>query len=393
MGIDPDSLWQSRLELRERLEVRREEIEVELHNRLNAIADTDGIADPEYVEGLQRAVAVGVAYALDALTCSERHVSAVPAVLLSQARLAARNGLALETVLLRYSACHTLINRLLAEEAEEAGLVDTVKLSDLLRVQGLLFDRLLEAVSVEHKRESERRSSTRRRGALVRALLAGEAVDASELRYEFDAFHIGAIAHGRGATSVVEDLASALDCIALVAPNDDGVIWAWLGRRTKPDTARLEDLVSSRWPAKLHLAIGEAATGFRGWRWTHRQAVAAFGIALRQPGRLVRYADVATLASMARDPLLAISLREIYLVPLASERDGGDTLRRTLRAYFTTGRNGASTAAALGVSRQTVTNRLRTVEARIGRSLSTCGTELEAALGLDELGRLAVNVD
>ena len=59
--------------------------------------------------------------------------------------------------------------------------------------------------------------------------------------------------------------------------------------------------------------------------------------------------------------------------------------RETLRAYFTTGHNASSAAAALGVARHTVKNRLRTVERTIDRSLHTCLPELEVALRLEEV--------
>ncbi len=62
-------------------------------------------------------------------------------------------------------------------------------------------------------------------------------------------------------------------------------------------------------------------------------------------------------------------------------------LRQTLRAYFAAERNASSTAAALGVSRQTVINRLRVVEERLGRSLGSCAVEVEAALRLEDMGR------
>jgi hypothetical protein len=45
----------------------------------------------------------------------------------------------------------------------------------------------------------------------------------------------------------------------------------------------------------------------------------------------------------------------------------------------------SSAAAALGVSRRTVANRLQTVEARIGRPLGASMPDLEAALRLEEL--------
>ncbi len=58
----------------------------------------------------------------------------------------------------------------------------------------------------------------------------------------------------------------------------------------------------------------------------------------------------------------------------------------TLSAFFSADRNGASAAAKLGVSRQTVTNRLRKVEECIAQPLSNCGDLLHVALRLQELG-------
>jgi len=58
-------------------------------------------------------------------------------------------------------------------------------------------------------------------------------------------------------------------------------------------------------------------------------------------------------------------------------------LRKTLRAYFTTGRNITSAASALGVSRQTVGNRLRVIEEKLGRTIESCAPEIEVALRLD----------
>jgi DNA-binding PucR family transcriptional regulator len=107
-------------------------------------------------------------------------------------------------------------------------------------------------------------------------------------------------------------------------------------------------------------------------------------IAERRGQAVVRYADVALLASILRDDLLATSLRQLYLEPLARVKDGGKVGRETLRAYFATERNISSTAAALGVDRRTVTNRIRAVEELFGRPLRDFATELETALLLDD---------
>jgi DNA-binding PucR family transcriptional regulator len=110
---------------------------------------------------------------------------------------------------------------------------------------------------------------------------------------------------------------------------------------------------------------------------------------LNGPNPVVRYADVALIASALQDDLLTESLHQQYLAPLEHERDGGEVLRQTLRAYFDADRNISAAAGALGANRNTVSNRLRSVEARIGRPLNACATELESALRLSELGRSA----
>jgi DNA-binding PucR family transcriptional regulator len=90
------------------------------------------------------------------------------------------------------------------------------------------------------------------------------------------------------------------------------------------------------------------------------------------------------LASVLRDDLGTTSLRQLYLEPLEGTRDGGRVARETLRTYFATERNVSSTAAALGVDRSTVTNRLRAVEELFGRPLEDFATDLEIALQLPD---------
>jgi DNA-binding PucR family transcriptional regulator len=136
------------------------------------------------------------------------------------------------------------------------------------------------------------------------------------------------------------------------------------------------------------LALGERAQGSSGWRLTHRQASAALPIAERS-GEPARYRDVALPAAVARDDLLASSLARLYLDPLEAGRDGGEALRQTLRAYFEAERNISSAAVALGVSRTTVTSRLRLAEELLDRPLSACAAELDVALRFEALGELA----
>jgi hypothetical protein len=260
-------------------------------------------------------------------------------------------------------------------------------LQRLLRTQASVFDRLIAAVSEEYGREGQGHhgNAEERRAEHVRRLLAGELLDPGELRYELDVHHLGAIATGEAAAAALREVASASDRRLLLVHPEPGTLWAWLGSRRGFEREELEDLASRQWPTGVSLALGEPGEGPAGWRLSHRQAKAALPVALRGPESVVRYGDVALLAAVLGDELLATTLHRLYLAPLEGERDGGEALRQTLRAYFAAERNVSSAAAALSVHRDTVTGRLRAIEAKIGRSVPTSMAELEVALRLEEL--------
>jgi len=312
--------------------------------------------------------------------------------LLFQARIAARSKIPLAVVLRRYFAGYALLGDFMAEEADGAGSRRASDLKRQLRSLAAILDRLIAAVSEEYGREVEQlatRTGERRRAELIERLIGGEPLDAAELGYDFDACHLGAIAKGPQAFAALKILSRSLDRRLLALERDGGTVWAWFGGREGVELDDLRRLVAAVWPLEISLALGEPAEGAGGWRLTHQQARAALPIAVRSSEPFVRYAEVALLASTLQDDLLATSLREIYLKPLEGERDGGEALRETLRAYFASGRNAASAAAALGVSRQAVNKRLRTVEDRLTRELNACAPELELALQLPATSRPA----
>jgi hypothetical protein len=381
-----------REQLATRLRARRLEIEQALMVRAYGVSEPPESAEPEYVEGLRAAVAAALDHGLAVLESGEEDAQPLPAVLLIQARLAARNGVQLGTVVRRYVAGYTMLGTYIAEEASASELVAGEVLNGLLRTQAVVFDRLVAAVSDEYTREKEdaqQRRSEHSSEARIQRLLGGEFLDTADIPYDFDAHHLGAIASGSAATQVIHELSNALDCRLLTVHRDDGNVWAWLGSRHRIDATRLERHASTRRTpvarAKVALAVGEVARGLAGWRFTHQQARAALPIALRSPKPFVRYADVALLSSMLQDDLLVASLRELYLAPLQQERDGGKAALQTLRAYIDAERNVTSAAAALGLNRNTVANRLRGIEKRIGRPFASCGLEIEAALRIEEL--------
>jgi PucR C-terminal helix-turn-helix domain/GGDEF-like domain len=380
------SLKEARSVLTSRLRERLPELQGAIATRVYAISDPHDVADPGYLQGLDAALAAAIEYRLAVLEAGERNAPAVPPALLAQARLDARDGVPLDTVLRRYFAGNALFGDFLIEEAERAG-VPSSALRSLLGAQATLGDRLLAAVSDEHAREAKNRpgSAAARRRECVKSLLAGELVDHSELGYDLDAHHLGLMAKGEGAEELMRGLANALDRRLLSVRREEEPIWAcWLGGRRRLATEEALRTLSEAAPDGVFVTVGEPGEGLSGWRFSHFQAKAALPIAERRGRSVLPYADVALVASIIRDDLIAGSLRQLYLAPLEQSRDGGKVARETLRAYFAAERNISSTAAALGVDRRTVRNRIRAIEDLLGRPLEGSAADLEIALRLDE---------
>jgi hypothetical protein len=379
------SLDGARTALAARLRERLPEIQAAVATRVYAISDPHDVADSAYLQGLEAALATAIDYRLTVLEVGERQAPAVPAVLLAQARLDARDGVSLDAVLRRYFAGNALFGDFLVEEAERAD-VPSATLRRLLAAQATLGDRLLEAVSTEHAREAKRwpSSTADRRRECVKGLLAGELVDRSELGYDLDAHHLALMAKGEEAPQAMRLLAGQLDRRLLAVRREEEDAWAcWLGG-SQPLEAEAALRALGEIPLdRVFVTVGEPGEGLAGWRFSHRQAKAALPVAERRRRHVVRYADVALLASILRDDLATTSLRRLYLEPLEAARDGGESARETLRAYFAAERNISSTAAALGVDRRTVTNRIRAIEDLFGRPLRDFALEIEIALQLD----------
>jgi len=375
-----------RADLGARLRERLPELQGAIATRIYSISDPREVADPGYLQGLNEAVAAAIEYRLGVLEGGERQAPDVPAVLLAQARLDARDGVPLDTVLRRYFAGNALFGDFLVEEAERAE-VPSAALRPLLAAQATLGDRLIAAVSEEHAREAKNRprSAAERRRQTVKALLAGELVDYSELGYDLDAHHLAVMAKGEGAAELMRGIAERLDRRLLAVQREEEPILAcWLGGMRPLAATDAVAALAAAAPERVFITVGEPGEGLAGWRFSHHQAKAALPIAERRREAVLRYADVAVLASIARDDLLATSLRRLYLEPLERSRDGGRAARETLRAYFEAERNISSTAAALGVDRRTVRNRLRAIEELLGRPLTGSLADLEIALRLDD---------
>lgn len=387
-----DSADAVRAELVARLEARSTEIEEAVFARVWALSDPMEIDDPEYRNGLRTTIGESIRYALMTIENGQDWSAPIPVAAAAQARLAARSGVRLDTVLRRYAAGDRLLGEFIMDETRR---FPSEVLRKVLRAQGPAVDRLMAAVAAEYMDEAEqiRRSPAQRLGERVQRLLAGEQPgDVEPLEYELDAWHLGMIVAGPRAEAAAHTLASALRRAPLVVGRGN-VAWAWLGGRSPLAPAEVERQVAAGLPGEVSVAVGEPRRRLDGWRLTHREAQAARLVMLRRPRRFVRASEVTLLAAILGDESLAKSLRATYLAPLDELGDSGPVLRETVRAYFAAGFNAAAAAAALKVDRHTVQRRLRKVEEALDCLLHECHAEIEVALSLEELDGEAPETD
>jgi DNA-binding PucR family transcriptional regulator len=364
-----------------RLRARLPELTASLVDRASAIADPRDAADEIYRERLPDALEALLEYGVAMVELGEARDPGIPPAVLAEVRLAARSGVSLETIVRRCMAASSLLGDALVVEAESAGLQGEQLRRSHARL-ATAFDRLLEAESAEYAKEASTwpQSTAERQRDCAKRLLAGEMVDPAALRYELEANHVAVMAAGERAEPAVRELAERLGRQLLAVRREEEPIWAcWLGGPRTLASARVTAALS---PCDdLAIAVGEPADGLSGWRLSHRQAKAALPLA-RRGAAIVRYADVLLDTALYRDDLATTSLRRLYLEPLAAMKDS-ERIRETLRAYFAAERNVTSTAAALGLDRRTVRNRLRAVEDLFGRRLNDCAADIESALRLD----------
>jgi hypothetical protein len=379
----------ARIELVALVRARRPELEDAIFARIRDVdSGLAGDEDPEYVLGLRTAVAAAVDHALSGIELGEDGTRSVPPEAIAQARRAARVGVSVDTVLRRYVLGSTVLGDFLMQEADsECFAGQGVVLREMLSAQAAVLDHLMTAITDEYMRELDLsdRSPERRTAERVKQLLAGGHGDTADLGYDLDGWHLGMIASGTAAAATVSQIAVQLGCRLLSVRRGEDTVWGWLGVQRSPTPREIELAFRRSSSADALVVVGEPGHGLEGWRLTHRQAQAALRVALHCPRPFTRYADVALLASVLNDDILATSLLDIYLSPLGDSGNGGAVLRQTLRAYFAAERNASSAASALGVTRHTVENRLRTIEEKLGQTLRTRQAELEVALRLEEL--------
>lgn len=251
------------------------------------------------------------------------------------------------------------------------------------RYADLLSDYVSEAYQGELERL--RGNGEQRRLRAIRGLLEGEPLAASAIAYDLDRHHLGLIAWGEDPVGAARQLAAALKrpLMVVLSPIEPGAsAWAWISGSRALQAAEERALGAFR-PEGCRVAVGLEGFGEAGFCSTHRQALRTRRFA-RDPGpALLRYEDVVVeaLAIENEDDARAFVAHELR--GIEDDSPGSRRIRETLSAYFASEYNAASAGAVLGVHQQTVANRLRAAEQRMGhQSIGVRRVELEMALRL-----------
>jgi hypothetical protein len=388
------SLEEIRAGVAERLRARHAEIVEAIFACIrDLVPDSVGSEDPEFVVGLREAVAGAVTYGLASVEHGEEWADAIPLAAVSQARRAANAGVSLTTVLRRYVVGHQRLSAFVLEEIELGNPSNEQRATLLLQTStalSTLLGRLQTSITEAYMHEMSRKKCSReqRLSELVQRLLAGGSVDSGELGYELKTEHVAVLATGASAERAVLALADGLDRQLLKVPRIDGTVWAWLGGHHGLALTRVEQILSEDIYAGVKVAAGARASGVVGFRLTHQQAQAALRIAQSSHRCITRFEDVVLESLALQNGAMASSLIDLYLAPLGNQGDGAE-LRQTLRAYFAAGRQASAAASLLGVERRTVAYRLHKIEELLDYGLNAHLAELEVALRLEDLLKLA----
>jgi PucR C-terminal helix-turn-helix domain len=229
-----------------------------------------------------------------------------------------------------------------------------------------------------------RGNGAQRRFLAIKAVLEGDSLNdpSGPLDLDLGQYHLGLLAWGPQGASAARDLAEAVGRRLLLVAPIEGSWWGWISGTRRFEHHEERTLQRYQPPPGAGLALGMQEAGPPGFRTTHRQAQRAAQLASGAQPSLTRYADVTVEALASENVKEARSFVARELGALEDESARSSQIRETLSAYFAAEYNAASAAATLGVHPQTVANRLRAAEERLGHPVAARRVELEVALRL-----------
>jgi hypothetical protein len=256
----------------------------------------------------------------------------------------------------------------------------------------LYAGRLSDYATDIYQREIEQaaRSGEQRRTHAIRALLEGGPLVGAQLDVDLEQHHVGVVAWGEEGDAAARELAALLGRPLLTIGPLNKNWWGWISGTRPLSLAQEGDLKRFRPPGPARLALGLESFGEAGFRATNRQALRARWIARNLDRSVVHYGDIAVEALASENQHDARAFVANELRGIDDDSQTSQRIRETIVAYFAADHNAASAAAALGIHHQTVANRLRVAEERLGHPVGARRVELETALRLRlSLGREA----
>jgi len=330
------------------------------------------------------------------------NVATAPVTALEHARAMAGRGYSVDVMLRFYRVGHDYFNaRLLAgiTDLVPDPAVALVVVADLQRYAFAYVDRISSEVAVEFVAEVDRIQNRARaaRTDAVRGLIAGDGIDLARaertLAHRLTGWQTAFVCWTdrddadltRVGTEVGAHLGSSHPL--LVA---DGVqaVWGWVAGIRAPGVSRADLApLADQIPRTVQVSIGTPLQGAGGFRDSHLEAQRGRRI-IELSGRgtpVTAYAEVALVDVMSGDLGLARSFVATELGALAvnGRREGEE--RRALLAVLDAQGGLAAAAEELGVHRNTVLQRVRRGEERIGRPATDRVAELHAALRLAQV--------
>src|SRR5207253_2007515 len=218
-------------------------------------------------------------------------------------------------------------------------------------------------------------------GAPSASLLDGNPFADPRQTFDFARHHLGVIVSGSAPQRTARSLAASLNRVAEI--REHGTTW-WVCLSGHEEISRrgMEELDAFVPEPGVRLAVGLEEFGEKGLCASFRQALWAQALA-GEPA-MTHYADIAVEALVLRDEEEVRAFVDHEMDGIDDDSPASARMRATLSAYFACDLNAASAAARLGVHHQTVANRLRTIEGRLGHPLMSRTLELALALRLRE---------
>ena len=354
------------------------------------IEEARGFEAPEIWEQIRLMTRAGRATQSLRLARGRTLPSTLPDADVKALQLAAGGGLSLPATLHAYRIGHAVCWDGWFEAVDSLDL-STVERRECLRAISRFVvaydDILMLLLAEEYQREAERANAEpeTRRLQLLRSVIEGSTDGVGDLRYDLAGFHIGVIAWGRDAAAALGELADQAGRRLISARADGELIWGWLGGDAPVEGEEWTLLGQFAPPGEGRVALGNDLPGLDGFRRTHRQAGEAHIIGRRVGTLITLYRDVMLEAFALRDEQMAAEFVGSVLGALKGSEERSGQLQETLRAYFASSQNAASTAALLGVHERTVSRRIQSIEQLIGATVNSRRAELELALRLESL--------